>query len=504
MSIPKEPRQLMINIMYIVLTAILALNVSAEILNAFLTMNESISESSQIVGASNNSLMNAISDQADAYKQFKPFQEKAAQAQEISKKFYAYVEELKELTITESGGFDEDNKLVGLKDKDVTTRLFVDENRGEELETKIIETRERLLELIEEDEARETVAANIPLNIKPIPEDSDKENWAQFTFSQMPVAAILPMLSKFQNDVRVAETALLNYYANKISVKPTHDEYDAIVSADKSYVIKGEELSAEIFLGAYSSTTNSVSVSVDGRSYPVRNGKALFTTTANDVGTKEMDVVVSVKNPLTGERKSYRKKFTYEVGERSVAISADKMNVFYVGVDNPLSLSVAGVPSSKVNVDAQGVTLQKVRNGKYNVKPTKIGDAKITVSGGGLAPTTYQYRVKKIPTPIVKLGNSIGGSMKAAEFKIHKGVYPHLENFDFEATCNVVGFELTRLPKKDDPQFAKNNGGKYGAEAQRLVQRAQPGDIYYFDKIKVRCPGDVNSRKINGLVFNIR
>ena len=121
------------------------------------------------------------------------------------------------------------------------------------------------------EEVKTKLEGSIPLNVKPIPENSKHKTWAEFNFKQMPVAAILPLLSKFQNDARVSETAVLNYFLGKTEgeeMKP--DAFEAVIAADKSYVIKGEDLSAEIFLGAYSSTADNIAVRVNGRSVPVR------------------------------------------------------------------------------------------------------------------------------------------------------------------------------------------------------------------------------------------
>jgi len=361
MSLPKEPRQLMINLMYIVLTAMLALNVSAEILNAFLTMDKSIAESSRIVGDSNAQLINAISQQADAYSQYEPYRGKAEQAQTLTKTFYEYVGELKEELIEVSGGYDEEGKLKGMKRKEPTTHLFLNEGKGDILENKINEVREAMLALIESEGDRDFLSKVLPLELQEIPADSDKDTWAQFTFQQMPVAAVLPMLSKFQNDAKIAESALLGHFYNKVNTeKIVFDEYMAVVAADKSYVIRGEEISADIFLSAFSTTADNITVKVNGQRLNVRDGKALFKVRPNEIGKKSFDAVVELKDPISGKIKSYRKKFIYEVGERSVAASADKMNVFYLGVDNPLSVSAAGVPSDQVKVRGEGVTLTKL------------------------------------------------------------------------------------------------------------------------------------------------
>ena len=503
MSIPKDPRQLMINIMYIVLTAMLALNLSAEILNAFFTIDNSLVESNALVTRTNTQMIASIRQQADAYRQYEPLSEKAEKLNEISNDFSQYIEAIKQRLVEESGGMDEEGLPKGKKEKDVTTRILIDEGVGMELEERISITKMELLDLIEEEEAKASLENRIPLKINPIPEDSEKKNWADFTFTQMPVAAVLPMLSKFQNDIQVSEAALLNHFLSKTNMEIKPNEFEAVVSADKSYVIKGERLNAEIFLGAYSSTADNIDVLVGGRKLPVRNGKAIFTTQANTLGSQELDVIVKVVNPLTGQVKKYPKKFKYEVGERSVTMAADKMNVLYIGVDNPISISAAGVPSKDVKVEASGLNIQKISNGKYNVKPSRSGIVNINVNAGPLN-QTFEYRVKKIPDPIVQLGRKSGGSMSPNEFKAHKGIIPVLQNFDFKAECRIMGFELVRVPKKEDVQAVLNSGGKYSSEAQRLVDRAKSGDVYYFDKIKAKCPGDSAGREIPGLIFNIR
>lgn len=505
MSLPKEPRQLMINLMYIVLTALLALNVSAEILNAFLIMDKSIVESSEIVGQSNREILASIHQQAEAYSQFKLLSEKAEKAVAISEAFYTYVSNLKQEIIQNSGGLDENELPNGIKDKDVTTRMLVDEGRGDELEKKIRSLRTELLALVEDEKTRSRLERSIPLNLKPVPADSDKKTWAAFNFHQMPVAAILPLLSKFQNDAKISETAILSYFQKETDaavIKP--DAFKAVVSADKSYVIKGEELTAEIFLASYSSTADNISIAVDGRSYPVIDGKAVFKTRPESLGEKDFDVLVNITDPISGEVKSYPERFFYEVGERSVTVAADKMNVFYVGVDNPVSVSAAGIPSTEMQVSAEGVSLVKNSNGKYTVKPDRPGFAKITVSGGGLKPTTFEYRVKPIPTPIPMLGDLKSGSISKERLQAYKGIQAVLENFDFDAKCHIVSFEMTRLPKLGDPVVVQNNGGDFGEDALRIIKTTKHNDIYYFDEIRAKCPGDITTRKLNGMMFRIK
>lgn len=490
--------------MYLVLTAMLALNVSAEVMQAFFRMDEGLSESASLAQQSNFSLIGAIEKQADAYSQYAPYKEKAKQVQDLSKEFYREVEDLKQLLTEKSGGYTEEGDLLRPKDKDTPTRLLVKEGRGDALEVKVKEVREQLLQLVENDTTRSLIAASMPLKVNPPPADSEKDTWSKFNFQMMPMAAVLPILTKIQNDVRMSETTILNHFLDQMKGDVfVTDQYATVVAAEKSYVIRGEPFQGEIFLSAYSSTADNIEITVDGRPLAVEGGKAFFKTTPGSVGGKKHRAEVKMTNPVTGEVKSFFKEFEYEVGERSVTVSADKMNVMYVGVENPISVSAAGVPSRQVEVRAEGVDLRKESNGHYVAVPRRPGKAKITVAGGGLRPTVFEYRVKKIPNPVITLGGKLGGTMNVAEFKVHKGIVPLLENFDFQAKCKTTGFELTRV--RDGSGVSEiNQGGTYNANTQRLVNSAKRKDKFYFDKIKVRCPGDTAGRQMNGLIFTLK
>ena len=115
-----------------------------------------------------------------------------------------------------------------------------------------------------------------------------------------------------------------------------------------------------------------------------------------------------------------------------------------------------------------------------------------------------EFRVKAIPSPKAKLGNNESGPMGNGVFKAQLGVIPVLENFDFDVRCKMQGFSLTRVARREDPESAINGGGQFTGEALRLKNMAKPGDRYFFDNVKAKCPGDVIARKINDLVFTIK
>ena len=503
MSIPKEPRQLMINLMYLVLTAMLALNVSAEIFHAFDVLDSGLGDSSDTVERSNQKLIRAIEQQIDAYPQYEPYRTRVRRTQQLRAELTDWIADLRSELLDAAGGLDEQGIPVRARDKDLPTRLLVENGRGAQLEARVRSVRDSLLALLPPAE-RDRLQQSIPLRIGALPARAETDSWSEFTFRQMPVAAVLPILSKFENDTHIAETTVLNHFFNALNVSDVKaDRFAAVVSADRSYVIRGEQYRSEIFLSSYSSSADNLEITVDGRRLPVRDGRAIFEAPAGSVGKRQHRAVVTVTNPLDGRRETFERTFAYEVGERSVTVSADKMNVLYVGVDNPISISAAGVPSHEVKVRAQGLTLTPTANGRYTATATRPGAGSITVSGGGLEPTTFPYRIKRIPDPVVKLGKKPSGSIGAAEFRAQRGLIPWTEGFDWDARCSVDGFTLTRV-RKGDAARATNRGSRFTDTARQLVEGAQRDDLYYFDAIKVRCPGDAVGRSMPALVFTIR
>jgi len=543
MSIPKEPRQLMINLMYLVLIAMLALNVSAEIINAFFALDkgnkESIVTMDNQLDETQKGLVKLLNDDAKA--EFRPILPAVERVRQLSTDFNQYVEEWRGTLIDAAGNNDgelndedyiEDHgslKPKGKKNKDVTTRLLVDQGGGEELKARILETRTQMLETftqlvqeygnevfgLSEEEIQNTIASmesNLTLNVDDTEwqESEDKKSWSEFKFKQMPLAAVLPILSKMQADATTSEAALVNKMAEFSGGRVVEfDAFVPVVSAKKSYVIAGEPFEADISVGTYSSQIDpsDISISVNGSNLEVGDdGKANYSTRTSSTGVKTLNLKVAVRNPLTGEVVEGEDTYQYEVGRRSVAVSADKMNVFYIGVDNPVSVSAAGVSTNDLQVSGTGggINMRRTNTGKYNVTVSQPGDAKVVVSGGGLERTTFDFRVKRIPDPVPRLGNLDGGSVPNGTFKAQGGLIAWLDDFDFDARCEIQGYNLVRVPKRQDAIQSMNPGASYNSTSQRLAQAATPGDIYYFENIKARCPGDKAGRPLPSIAFQIK
>jgi hypothetical protein len=549
MSIPKEPRQLMINLMYLVLTAMLALNVSAEIINAFFMLDKGIKKNNEIVEDSNKKLVESMAETAKTKTQYQPLVDRAAEVKDITKGFYNYIDEVRTAMVEESGGAytqqeaDEQGhpelagKPKGKKDKDTPQRIFVSGDYavgaqpkievpvGPVLDQKVKALKKAYLDFVaglwaeggikgtifadESKKEASLLALEKTMTLVSAegykPEAHEGKSWEEFTFGHMPVAAIYPMLRKFQNDAKTTEAAVINFLAGQMGkMELTYDKFDVFSQSSKPYILLGEKYESEIALGAYSSQAE-FSVSVGGSRLNVVDGKAKYTSSGSSVGEKKYTATISVKNPQTGELETFKKEFSYEVGQPSVNVAADKMNVFYIGVDNPVTVAAAGITTSNMKVSMSGGTLKSKGKTSYIATVTKPGESVITVTdakNGKKFP--FKFRAKRIPDPIVKLGKKVDGLMGSGEFKAQPGLAAWLENFDFDARCKVQSFTMYYTRKRQDAVELKGTGGRFTGQISSAVKQAKPGDQYAFTDVKARCPGDKAGRRVNGLTFKIR
>jgi len=519
MALPKEPRQLMINIMYLVLTALLALNVSAEIFNAFKVVDKGLKKSNVALDQGNNALPAKIIDGAKKKASLQKYADLIEPGRKLSKELDSYIGGIiGDLTVSgkvmDRKTGEPTDEWVDKKDYALVTKMMVDENKGEELKARLLKYQEDILKLIDADD-KEEFKKNIAVAIDDETwKKKEKTSWSHMNFSHMPLQAVLPLFTKMQNDVKSTEASFLNYLATKVGTTTdvVIDKYAVVSAPEKSYIIKGEKYKAEIFLTAAASADSKtgISVSVNGKRLPTNaEGIGVYEATPTTVGVKSYKATAAITNPVTGETKTFTKDFNYEVGERSMTVSASKMNVFYIGVDNPIEVSAAGVTSNEINVSmggAGGGTVKRAGGGYVvNVKtPTRKGEfAKVNVSAPGM--NSYKdFRVKRIPDPVPMLGKSRGGTMGNGEIKIYKGLRADLSGFDFDAKCNIVGYNLLYAAKRKDIVRVVNAGSAFSADAKRYIGKASPGDKFLFDNIKCKCPGDGAARPLGQMIVSIK
>jgi gliding motility-associated protein GldM len=497
----------MINIMYLVLTAILALNVSAEVINAFKVVDRSLVTSNENIGAANEtlykSLESKLTDPQSAEKA-KIWEPKAIEAQKLSANMTTYLEGLKgdlkkeaDLKMVEVDGkqvesYREDNL-------DAATRLFDTKGKGKELQARLQQYRDAMLNI--DPEIRKQFETTLPVDVNvPKSQEGTKKDFTATYFHMTPTVAALTMLSKFQNNIKNAENQVVTYCHNQIgAVKVVYNQFAALVGQSSNYVMPGQEIEITAGVGAYSSAAQP-QISINGAGVSVgADGRAIYKVQASGAGNHTVPVVVTYTKPDgTKETKSFPVQYT--VGTPGgAAVMLDKMNVFYIGVDNPVTVS-SGTGWDKTHVSASGVSLSPAGGpGKFTVRASSVGKASITVNADG-KPSTYEFRVKRIPDPILKVGASSGGRIQSVVFKNQQYARADLENFDFDARFSVVSAMVYFSGANfNNVQAVSISGGNLGA-LNAQMSKCIPGTSVTFDNVKVQGP-DGSVRSIPGPGF---
>lgn len=511
MALPKDPRQKMINIMYLVLTAMLALNVSAEILNAFNIVNNSIVTSNTSISDKNDQTYLAFEEKMkeDAAK-VGPFKQKAEQVKAASAEIYNYLETLKETIVKESGGRDEAGELKSKDNLDAPTRVMENQKQGPALEQKLKDLRTKLLTYVEEKD-RARFDKSLPLRIE-IGKSSGHgshgpaKNWTAYHFNMVPTIAAITILSKFQNDIKNSESLIIDELYAQIGRKEFHfDKIKPFVSLNSKNLMEGQTLTASVAVGAYSSTVNPEIV-INGTPVTASEGLGTYSMVVSGIGDKTISGTVKMTDP-SGEVINMPFSETYSVGASTTSISADKMNVLYIGLQNPISVSAGGVPAEKVSAAINNGTMTKVGAGKYSVVVTKPGTAMITVNGdidGKVKQLgAKEFRIKYIPDPVMKVGAAKGPYMKAAEFKVQGGLRADLEDFLFDGVkYDVVKYRIGIDAKGKDYVEADANSAYFPNSAMPAIRALRAGDIVYFDNIRIKGP-DGRLRDMPDVTFKI-
>lgn len=511
---PKEPRQLMINLMYLVLTAMLALNVSSEILHAFKTINQSIGQSNLSITEKNAQLYRSFDDienQEGQRDRVKPFNDKAKEVKAAADAAYNYLQDWKERVINQAGGYDDEAKTVIKKqdDIDASTFLLVEKGGGDSIKNELLALRQLMLSKVTQD--RDDLANQLPIRIVE-PERSDNNpnaDWKVGYFFNMPVMATVTLLSKFQNDIKNSEAMVLSQLmkeAGDIQVK--FDAIEAIAVPKTSYALAGQKVEASIMLAAYNKAVNPEVTASSGRVVTVENGVAQWETVASGVGLQTVRGTVSID--LGGRRESKDYEFQYMVGSTGASIQLDKMNVFYIGVPNPITVTAAGYSLEDVYVNIPGaeVVPNPEVKGKFDVMVEKPGTVTAEImartnEGGPKQVGSMDLRVKFIPDPVAKVANRTGGSIPSNQFKVQKGIIAVLDGFDFDARFQVTEYSFSMLPRRGEligPYQVNSPYLDRNPEVKAAIERARPGDRIYIEEIKGVGP-DKRRRSLNSITL---
>lgn len=497
MARPKETtRQRLIGMMYLVLLALLALNVSNEVLDAFKTVKDGIETTTKTTQSTIDDTMRSFAKAMDNDKEkAQPFFLKAIAAQKSTRELFAYIEQIKELMIAEANGLNEETGDIRKRENTVIPgRIMIDNIAGKaygpELRKKIDSTRAFLLSLV--DTADLNVVNLVLSTQKPLGSDVT-QTWESSMFEYKPVTAAVTLLSKLQNDVKNSEAEILRYLLRSVYESDfKFDVLEAAVVPNSNFVLVGQPYEADIFVTA-SSSTQQPEVEVNGQAIPVEGGKGKYRITPNREGVFSFKGVAKVKAP-DGSISEYPFEKSYQVGAPVAVVSAEKMNVLYIGVDNPMSISVPGIPKDKLRVSLSEGSLVGSA-GNYVARVSNPGRVRFNVSGevnGQFRQLgSKEFRVRRVPPPLGKFGGITSGSLSAAVAKVQPGVFAELENFDFDLSYTVTRFTITIARRGQDPYVETIAGNALSARTKQVLNTVAARDIISIDDIFVRGPSGV-------------
>jgi len=506
MSLPKEPRQKMINIMYLVLTALLAINISAEILNAFKTIDESLKKTNVAVNASTTQIFKSLTEKktdpstADRANIWHP---KAEKVIGYAQKAYAFIEDLRKQLIeasTSGGTLKED-------DQNATTRILVKEGKGKDLYKILEEYKKNVLSV---DGAIDTAfRANFSVDLTaPESKNSKKKTWEEAYFYMSPTVGALSILSKFQNDIRTSENKVVTFCHEQVGkVDIVFDSYAAIVGQSSNYVMPGQTFTVNAGVGAYSKAAQP-KITINGAAVAIGDeGFATREITAGGPGSYSVPVRIAYFNQTTGKEEVKDVKIDYTVGSPSGAsVALDEMNVLYVGWNNKIRVAASGGGDEKVQVSITGGggSLSKTGAGTYIASvTTPTNDCKINVTVDGNT-SSFPFRVRNIPDPVATIGGVMSNeNMTAGQIKAQTGVGAFIKDFPLDIKYSVVSFTIAADNADGDIEEAACQGNTWSPKALSIIRGLSGGRTVTVDNIRAVGP-DGKSRKIPGLVYYIK
>jgi gliding motility-associated protein GldM len=534
----QTPRQKMIGMMYLVLTALLALNISKEIINAFITIDTGLKVTNANFDTKNQMTYQAFEKaKMNDEKKAGPLYEKAMQVKKYATEMCKYIQELRGEMVSHSAGVDPkvgDTLRLTLLDKpddyDSPTHYMIGEDpanvtgKAKELKEKLIKYSKDLLAVLPE-KSQPDMKARLEKTLVPTDQYSKEQekmiSWEWYNFYHAPIVASIAQLDRITNDVKNAEGDVVNELFASISANDfKFDNLVAKVVAPTSYVFTGDHYTADVFVAAYSSTQNpsiwlcdydSVTKKpigpIDSTSVKCVAGLGKYDVTAGSVGLQKWSGLIRVKKP-DGTWDQYPFKSEYMVAAPSAAVFLEKMNVFYIGVDNPITISAAGVAPSDLQPSLSGGTMSSAgKPGSYIVRVSGGTEATLNVSaklnGASKSMGQFKFRVKRVPDPVAYVGNVKGdGQMTKAELQNQSGVFAKMENFDFDLKFNVVSFVMSM---NINGVFVdkKANGPVISPEMKSMLAGAKPGNKVFFEQVTVQGP-DGSLRKIPGVNIKVK
>ena len=505
---PVSPRQKMINLMYVVLMAMLALNVSTEVLDGFSLIEDSLKRTTQSVARKNELMYNSFDEQMQTNPaKTREWYEKALEVRRLSDSLYVFTETLKNAIVKEADGEKGDVDYIRDKeDLEAASQVMLSPSRGkgEQLYHAINSFRTKMLTMVNDDQKKQIISVNLSTDV---PSEANGKNWQEYMFESMPTVAAVTMLTKLQSDIRYAEGEVLHTLMANI------DENDVRVNALNAFVIpnaqtivRGNRFKANIVMAAVD-TTHIPEVYIGGEKVTLNNG--IYETVCSRTGDFTLSGWLQTETS-TGEqiRREFLQK--YSVIEPTATVSADMMNVLYAGYDNPISISVPGAPLTSISATMTGGSLKQTAPGKYVARPSKIGqDAVVTVfsinNGQKQQMAQYTFRVRKLPepTPFIAIkdenGNAdhySGGNITKSKLLAANRIGAAVDDGILHIPFRVLSFEIVLFDNMGNAVPLVSNGADFSTQQKDALKSLTRGRRLYISHLTAIGPDGIE-RKLN-------
>ena len=494
----------MINLMYVVLMAMLAMNVSTQVLDGFSIVEESLQRSTDNSAKENQSIYGNFAEQMKSNpEKVREWFEKATAVKRMSDSLYNFAQELKVEIVREADGADGDIHNIERKDDlEAASHVMLapGTGKGKKLFDAINSFRERILKMVPDAAQHKIIAGNLSTTLPKNAKTMGK-NWQEYMFEDMPVAAAVTLLSKLQSDVRYAEGEVLHTLVANSDMKDIRvNKLSAFVIPESRTVISGDLFKAQIVMAAVD-TTQQPEIYVGGR----RISGSQYQFTAGGVGEHSFGGYITMRD---GNGNTIRREFTqkYTVVGPSATVSADLMNVLYAGYDNPISISIPGVPLSSVSASMDGGSFRSIGMGRYIARPSAVGkDVTINVAsndnGRSRQMGKYTFHVRKLPDPTayLQIGTTRfreGGLSKQSLMSINT-LNAAIDDGILDIQFRVTGFETVFFDNMGNAVPMASNGAHFSDRQRDTFRKLSRNKRFYIANITAVGPDGI-SRKLTG------
>lgn len=510
-------RQRMINLMYLIMIAMLALNVAKDAVEAFKKVDKGLTQTIANYTLKNNLIYSGF-DKAAAENPEKAGKYKTAayKVKEHADEAFNFFQDLKIEIITAAEGPEtpavKGNEVIieevrKIDNNSVPSQILIGDNekgKANDLKAVLNDYRDSLIAIVTLDGKNPSVedALRKSLNTDDVKNKSGKtERWENFTFQTVPLVAVITIMSKMQIDIRNAETEVLNYLYTQIDASWfKFNKLKAIVMPNSNYVTQGSDYEAQVFISAID-TTQSPVITVGNTVLPLdETGKGIYKVRASSTGTKKWSGIIAIRAP-EGTIMNYPFESSYVVGEPNVIVSPTAVNVMYAGIFNPIDVSVPDVSPDKIKIKVVNgtFTTDKVKNsrgenfkGSWAVKPNAVGQnvqiiVTADINGKTVQYAPYEFRVKSTPDPVAVFAGKSTGSVLRATAAAQQGVFAEMRDFDFDLHYTVTGFSVLYSYQGFDYVEASTSS-KLTQEQKDLISRLTSGKNLIIKDIKAIGP----------------